>query len=516
MSDPTKAVIYCRVSGGKQVKEGNGLSSQESRCREHARYQEWEVIGVFHESAVSGGLLDRPAMNRMRDFLESQKSKIYVIVDDISRWARETQYHFALKKAIQDSGGILISLNQKLEDTPEGKFIETIYAANAELERSRNARQVRTRMRARVMNGYWCFAPVLGYKYENVSGQGKVLVPDEPVASILKKAMEDYASGKLASQSEVARFLSSKAGFPKPPKGQVHTQTVHKFLGKSIYAGYIDVPKWNLYLQPGKHEPLISFETLQKIKKRMDAQAYIPARKDLDEDFPLRGFVSCGCCGQPLTAGWTKGRNGRYPYYLCFTKGCEDYRKSVRKHIIEGEFEALLQSLRPSQDLFFMVKDMIEDIWEDRVHNRNNETKSLETELKTIERKVEQFLNRIVETDTNALVATYENQVRKLEEKKIEITEKIQKCGRPLDTFEDTFRTAFRFLANPCFLWESDRLEDKRTVLKLVFAERLRYYRNEGLRTAGISLPFCFIEQLKGSDLNMVEAGGIEPPSESF
>lgn len=31
---PQKAVIYCRVSSKKQVREGDGLRSQETRCRE--------------------------------------------------------------------------------------------------------------------------------------------------------------------------------------------------------------------------------------------------------------------------------------------------------------------------------------------------------------------------------------------------------------------------------------------------------------------------------------------------
>ena len=31
-----KAVIYCRVSSTKQTTEGDGLASQETRCREYA------------------------------------------------------------------------------------------------------------------------------------------------------------------------------------------------------------------------------------------------------------------------------------------------------------------------------------------------------------------------------------------------------------------------------------------------------------------------------------------------
>lgn len=36
--DPKQAVIYCRVSHPRQKKEGNGLASQEGRCREFAGY----------------------------------------------------------------------------------------------------------------------------------------------------------------------------------------------------------------------------------------------------------------------------------------------------------------------------------------------------------------------------------------------------------------------------------------------------------------------------------------------
>ena len=42
-----KAIIYARVSGVKQVREGDGLASQETRCREYAKYKNYEIIEVF-------------------------------------------------------------------------------------------------------------------------------------------------------------------------------------------------------------------------------------------------------------------------------------------------------------------------------------------------------------------------------------------------------------------------------------------------------------------------------------
>ncbi len=44
MTQRRKAVIYCRVSSPKQVKEGHGLQSQETRCREYAKHKGYKVI----------------------------------------------------------------------------------------------------------------------------------------------------------------------------------------------------------------------------------------------------------------------------------------------------------------------------------------------------------------------------------------------------------------------------------------------------------------------------------------
>ena len=62
------AVIYCRVSSTKQVKEGHGLDGQEARCRDFSRTNAFEVVNVFREEGVSGSLSERPAFFDMLDF----------------------------------------------------------------------------------------------------------------------------------------------------------------------------------------------------------------------------------------------------------------------------------------------------------------------------------------------------------------------------------------------------------------------------------------------------------------
>jgi len=83
-----KAVIYCRVSSERQVKEGDGLASQETRCREYAKFTDREVARVFHDKGISGAIIERPAMQEMFAYLDTQRDRHIIIIDDLSRLAR--------------------------------------------------------------------------------------------------------------------------------------------------------------------------------------------------------------------------------------------------------------------------------------------------------------------------------------------------------------------------------------------------------------------------------------------
>jgi hypothetical protein len=97
---------------------------------------------------------------------------------------------------------------------------------------------------------------------------------------------------------------------------------VVEFLNQPIYSGHIEVEKWDISLRKGRHEALITLETYYAIPERLHGKPRVPTRKNINADFPLRGFVTCGHCNQPLTANWLKGRQILYPCYLCHTKGC--------------------------------------------------------------------------------------------------------------------------------------------------------------------------------------------------
>ena len=124
---------------------------------------------------------------------------------------------------------------------------------------------------------------------------------------------------------------------------------------------------------------------------------------------------------------------------------------------------------------------MLQDLWDHRLASGAERVKALKAELGKVNGQVEQFLDRIGDATVPSVITAYETRIKALEDRKIVLAEKIAATGRPVRSFDETVRTAFEFLASPWNLWSSDRIEDKRTVLKLAFADRWPTPRITGL-----------------------------------
>lgn len=510
---PPIAVIYCRVSSAKQVREGHGLSSQATRCSEFARIKGYRITETFQDEGVSGGSTQRHGMNALLAYLKKhKKEQPIVLIDDISRLARGLEAHIKLRMDISNAGGKLESPSIEFGEDSDSLLVENLLASVSQHQRQKNTEQVKNRMGARVLNGYWIGTPVVGYRYEEVAGHGKLLVRDEPVASIVQEALEGFALGRFNTQTDVKNFLESHESYPKGGDGKVHYQRVASLLGRVLYAGYINLPTFGIYLQQGKHAPLISYKIFQRIQERLQRQTKAPMRSDINQDFPARGYILCCGCGGPMTSAWsTSHTKKKYAYYLCHRKGCSERSKGIPKAKVEADLEELFIKLRPSPKLFAMAKDIFNDLWEQRNKTKHNEAKTVKEELRIVERKAEKLLELILESGESVLVTTYKNKLRDLENQKAVLGDKIKHCGTTMPDFDQTFRTSLEFFANPHKLWASHRLEDKRKALELVFDQKLPYDRKAGFRTTPYSLPFGILGELEQGRYELVGPQGLEP-----
>ncbi|WP_170546566.1 recombinase family protein [Ruegeria arenilitoris] len=518
-SDPLnslpKALIYCRVSSVKQRVDGAGLQSQEHRCREYANQYGWDVEMVFPDDVSGAGdFMDRPGMRAMLAYLDAQKGPRYVVIfDDLKRFARDTEFHLKLRRELAFRGADVKCLNFDFQDTPEGRFFEVVMAASGQMEREQMARQNSQKSRARLENGYWVFTAPLGYKYVKDKGKGgKRLVKVEPVASVIREALEGYASGRFASQAEVQRFLESDPHFPKDMKnGTICPITVNRLLKQVVYSGYVVGAKWGISLRKGKHDGLISFETYQRVIDTIEGKKRRPAaRADYNEDFPLRGHVVCDSCGNAMTGAWSSGCRKRYAYYFCVTRGCEAKSKSVPRAKFEDGFAEILRSLQPGSSLFSVAKVMLRDAWNIRLAEAKVKKSCLTKEVRKVEKQIEQFLERMLDVSNPTVVKRFEKKIDELERQRLVIKEQQEKTLPPAGRLEDCIELALKFLANPYLLYKKSDYAVRQALLRMVFSEPLRYSRIEGYRTPTLTFPFKVLAEISKEKCEVVLLEGIE------
>ena len=227
--------------------------------------------------------------------------------------------------------------------------------------------------------------------------------------------------------------------------------------------------------------------------------------------------MTCGDCEHPLTASWSKRRTGKlHPYYLCHNKWCDCYGKSIRKANIEKEFAQLIRTLRPSAQMFKVVKAMVEEAWNQRSAQSKEMALALKRQMKSIDTQIEKIIDLLTEASSPTSAKAYERKIDRLERERILISEKLQILGNLKPDTNRVLEPCMRFLANPWKLWESGNPSLQKLLLRLTFSEPLAYSRNEGFRTAKTTLPFNMLAGICTPNMQVAPGGGFEPPTRGF
>ncbi|WP_420485409.1 recombinase family protein [Heliomarina baculiformis] len=507
------AVIYNRVSSHKQTVEGHGLKSQEVRCREFARMKSYEVVAVFVDD-ISGGKSERPGMRNMLTYLtQYRKNQVVVIIDDISRLARGLEAHLALRASIKGVGAELESPSIEFGEDSDSILVENLLASVSQHQRQKNSEQTHNRMRGRLLNGYWPFHAPKGYKAERRRGYGKVLMIDEPKASIVREALCGFASGRFRSQAEVTRFLNAAQVFRKGKGVKFKQDHVKALMLNPLYAGYVGRPEWEVPWHRGEHEALITYETHLRIRDKLREQSYAAARKDISSDFPLRGFIICDECGTKLTGYWARSHTlKRYAYYQCRLKSCAYYGKAVPKAKLEEEFEQILKRLVPDSRTIKIFRALFERAWKERAKRSKAEETEIKSAIKQLEHRIDDSLDQLSELENRKVIKAFEKRVSDLQEQQAVLKEKLVEVSpKSTEAFEKVFELAMEFLSSPWKYWQNGSLETKLILIRLTFQAPIAYRRGSGFRTPKTTFPFKVLKVLSADVGQVAARRGIEP-----
>jgi site-specific DNA recombinase len=431
----------------------------------------------------------------------------------LKRFARDTVFHWNLRSALKVRNATPKCLNYDFADDPEGRFVETIFAAQNQLEREQNRRQVVQKMKARLEMGHWCFPSLpLGYKhFKASSASNSIPTPSEPLASIVREALEGYASGRFQEQIDVQRFFKEKR-----LKGSraIYLEQVKRILVQSFfYAGYVEYKEWEVGMREGLHEGIISLVTHEKIQERLIGKVRTHVKRFLNPDFPLRKFVICAECRKPMTASWSTTRSGdKKPYYRCNGSGCSFKNKSIPRDVMTEEFELILSKIKPNKEVLELTKEIVKNVWLKKEGEIGSKRQQVANELKELEMERRKLFERLTKASGDKVVALYEDRLGEIAESELVLKSSIVSLDEHKPNIETALDIVFDFLGNPLVQWQKGDIHRKKLVINLIFEENLAYNKNSGFETATLSLPLRVFTLPKAQKSRLVEMGGIEPP----
>lgn len=510
----SKAVIYCRVSSEKQVKEGNGLDSQEHRCREYAASLGLEVENVFRDEGISGGLFNRPAMKALIKYLDKNWQHKYVVIfDDLKRFARDVEVHLRLKSELRGRDAALRCLNYHFDDSAEGEFVETIFAAQNQLERKQNRRQVCQKMKARIERGYWCFCAPAGYEYRKDKEHGKLLFPIRTITDVIAEGLNDFANNRLLNQVDLQKFYESRDLHKLLGIKKIHLQFVKHLITELLYAGLVEYPEWGISRRQGYHQRIISVETYNRIQEKIKRPERKPRATDSLE-FPLRRIITCDLCGKPMTGSSNRGKSKYYGHYTCNNKECVANPKNIGVDKVETDYIKLLERIGKEKEILDLARIAVTRVWQNKTRDIVELKEDREKEIEDIENQIEEYINLMPTTKSEGIRARYEAKIEGLDTRVKELKKELENKKDP--KFEEVLELALKFIGTPARAWKKANKELKIKIHNLIFEENPRYTANTGFGTPKLSLPFYINQHLTTPEGVMVDQGGIEPPTSTM
>ncbi len=488
-------VVYTRVSSKEQL-QGYSLDSQRKLCSEYAEKQGWNVLQIFEEQGESARSADRTQLGKMLEYCIKNKGKVdAVLVHKIDRFARQADDHHYIRAALSRCGVVLRSVNENIDESSTGKFLENMFAAVAQFDNDVRADRTREGLKERVRQGLWAWAPPLGYRNTPTG-----MVIDEKNATFVRQAFELYASGNYSIKQITDRF--NKWGVRTKKDNKLSPQTVTKILENKLYMGIIKVKDWDE--QEGLHEKIISpnlFQRAQMVREGRSVSA-VP-RIVNNPEFPLRGIAKCLSCGKNLTGSKSTGRSNKYAYYHCI---CGETR--VRKERLEESFIYLLKQIQPNEAFIKLFKEILTDVWKMKQQSVLVDKARIDKGLHNLNIRrqmlLEKNLKGIISDDdfkeqmeiVKANIVT--NEVER---------DEIKNIDADIDYLMSLSEELFKKVST---IWLDAPFDQKLRFQQLLFPKGI-YYKDDDIGTEELGLPFKLIANANVEKTTLVPPRGVEP-----
>lgn len=496
------AVIYTRVSTEEQTTNFS-LEGQEKQCREYVKRNNLNALAVFVEEGASAKTVaGRPKLLDLLKFCQNKKNQVStVIVYKFDRWARNTQEGLALISLLAKHGINLESVTEPSEENAMGKAMRSMMLVFAELDNNIRSERTIGGMKTALENGHWPWKAPIGYRHTTINSK-KAMVLIEGYRPILTMLFSEAETG-IYTKKELASRLN-KRGFTSLFGKPATEKTVEKILSKKFYYGILEAKGWKLEYR-GNHEMVTDEQTWLKAYRAMFR--YSITGYNTDGDFPLRRFALCDSCFRPMTGSFSRGNGGRFPYYFCNNKACNEHRRVSRDELNKA-FVNYLNQFTLSEIQQKLLRVMLLENIEKQILQNNQAIRQINIRLDEIEaekRSTAKANDKGLLSDPEA-----EKIIDDLRNK--EVVYKVELSEKNIDKneLEAVVNFATNFLVNVGRFWERLDLPRKRALQTAIFPEKV-FYKDGEFRTTRISYSFKLIKSFANPNDPLVEHVGLNP-----
>lgn len=493
---PMKVVIYTRVSTEEQV-EGYSLTYQQDLCKEYCQKQGWEVVRTFEERGESAKTANRPQLLELLDFARKNKGGVDIIlVHKLDRVARNTVDHHGIRAALTRFNIVLRSVSEPIDESPQGKFMETIYAGVAQLDNDVRAERTKEGLKERVRQGLWAWKAPVGYLNTPIG-----MSVDTDKAPLIRKAFETYAMTGYTIR-DIAQKLN-RWGLRTSKGKKLTPQSVDHIFRNKLYMGVIEVKGWKDEVQ-GLHEKIVEPELFYRVQAVREGKSFTAVPRLVHKpDFPLKNIARCDSCGEYLTGSWSRGRNKKYAYYHCLC-GKTRFAKSV----LEESFYTMLKGIQPNSAFTKLFKAVLCDVWKQKQADKLSAVNRITKEVDKLRDMKERLLQKnlagvVVDEDYRVMREKLDSEIAV---KEVERSE----CRSEETNIEYLVSLSESLLNNTSTIWLDAPFEHKLRFQALMFPKGIRC-KDQSIGIVELGLPFALIGDAAASKTNLVPPAGFEP-----
>jgi len=488
------AAIYARYSSENQRPES--IDDQVSACRKLAKLQSLAVSDehIYADQAQSGARSDRPALAALMTAARAGDFQA-VLVDDLSRLARDNHLMLSIIAELHFEGIRVISVADGLDSTDEESTLAIqVRGIFNELQlRDLKKKTLRGQI-GQKERGFFVGEKTFGYRSVPVGEmrmdkkgrprpEGYTMEIEPKEAAVVLRIFTSYAEGMPLTKIVKTLNEENVAGAIRSAKGW-SPATISRILDSEKYAGRwiwnrtesrrdpktgrrrrFEKPESEWIVREDEQLRIIPaplWETVRERRKQMHRtwpggngkRGFSGAQGSRQKHFPthlLAGGMVCGCCGG--TIAQVSGKSEGYYGCLAATKGACENKTLVRRTLAERIIlDAVKERISEPEHIAYVLQRVEEEIAKLRA-DLPDTLKLKEAELSAEQRRMANFVDFIGEgRGSQALAKALVETERRVES----LTAEVDGLRR---SREKVFRT-------PPVEWIRDRLASLQEILE--------------------------------------------------